>query len=115
MREILVSWYSPRSLHKSTENEVWLGRKEDSGLTIIHKSRQAGSSRVDPAKASGPQHSDLVSEDRMINPRPVGQTTACIPKSHIPWFPFLLLQKIEKKIKGFPVAVVVILYDYLRK
>lgn len=37
----------------------------------------------------------------MINPRPVGQTTACIPKSHMQWFPFLLLQRIQKKIKGF--------------
>lgn len=62
---------------------------------------QAGWIITGRPKASGPQHSDLVSEVRVINPRPVGQTTACIPKSHIQWFPFLLLQKIKKKIKGF--------------
>lgn len=37
----------------------------------------------------------------MINPRHVGQTTACIHTSHIQWFPFLLLQKMQQKIKGF--------------
>lgn len=53
MREIPVGWYSPRSLHKRTENEVWLGRGEDSGSTVIHKSRQAGSSRVEAAETVG--------------------------------------------------------------
>lgn len=37
----------------------------------------------------------------MINPRHVGQTTACIHTSHIQWFPFFQLQKMQQKIKGF--------------
>lgn len=94
-----------RSLYAGVVYEVIRGLRMRFGWAerkilnwLSHSQIQAGwIIQADPAKPNGPQHSDLVSEDRMINPTSVGQTSACIPKSHIQWFPLLLLQSRHKR------------------